>query len=45
MYVDNTYTKDLNTALSQLEEFQNGKPAEPIVQIIKTIEVNEDQAN
>jgi len=41
-HVSNSYTRDLQTALAQLDEYEKGKPAEPIIQILKTIEVNED---
>ena len=41
-HVDNSYTRELEEAEKNLEELINGKPTEPIIKILKTIEVNED---
>lgn len=42
LHVSNSYTRDLQTALAQLDEYEKGKPSEPIVQVLKTIEVDEN---
>jgi hypothetical protein len=39
--VENSWTKDLQYAEKMLEQIQKGKPADPIIKILKTIEVNE----
>jgi hypothetical protein len=41
-HVDGSYTRELEEAEKNLEELLNGKPTEPIIKILKTIEVNED---
>lgn len=41
-YIDKSYSYKLEEAEKMLEEFINGKPAEPIIEILKTIDVNED---
>lgn len=40
--VENSWTKVLRDAEKMFEEIQKGKPTEPIIKILKTIEVNED---
>ena len=39
--VENSWTKNLPEAEKMLEEIEKGKPVEPIIQILKTIEVND----
>ncbi len=39
--VENSWTKKLEEVEKMFEEIQKGKPVEPIIQILKTIEVNE----
>jgi hypothetical protein len=41
-YVSNSATRELKEAEQMLNEFENGKPSEPIFKTLKTIEVNED---
>lgn len=40
-HVSNSTTLDLKTAELLLEEFEKGKPAEPIIEILKTIEAHD----
>jgi hypothetical protein len=40
--VENSWTKTLQDAEKMFEQIQKGKPAEPVIQILKTIEVNEN---
>jgi hypothetical protein len=40
--VENSWTKILKDAEKMLEQIHRGKPAEPIIKILKTIEVDED---
>jgi hypothetical protein len=40
--VSNSWTTKLEDAEKMLEQIQKGKPAEPIVKIIKIIDVNEN---
>ena len=40
--VNNSWTMTLEKAEEMFEEIQKGKPIEPIIKILKTIEVNED---
>jgi len=42
MSVNNSWTLKLEKAEEMFEEIQKGKPTEPIIKILKTIEVNED---
>ena len=42
MSVNNSWTMTLEKAEEMFEEIQKGKPTEPIIKILKTIEVNED---
>jgi len=44
-YVYGTLTRNLEEATSNLEAFANGKQSTPIIQIIKTIEVDENQTD
>jgi hypothetical protein len=39
--VENSWTKNLEQAEKMFEQIQKGKPVEPIIQILKTIEVND----
>jgi len=39
--VTNSWTMRLEKAEKMFEEIQKGKPAEPIIKILKTIEVND----
>jgi hypothetical protein len=39
--VENSWTKKFEEAEKMLDQIQKGKPAEPIIQILKTIEVND----
>jgi len=39
--VENSWTKKLEDAEKMLEQIQKGKPADPIIKILKTIEVND----
>jgi hypothetical protein len=41
-YVSNSATRELKEAEQMFNEFENGKPSEPIIKTLKTIEVNED---
>jgi hypothetical protein len=45
MSVNNSWTMKLENAEKMFEEIQKGKPTEPIIKILKTIEVNEDETN
>jgi hypothetical protein len=40
--VGKSWTKDIEEAENMLDEIQNGKKAEPIFEIIKTVEIKED---
>jgi hypothetical protein len=40
-YIDGSLTGSLNVAENMLQEFENGKPSEPIFETLKTIEVEE----
>lgn len=44
-YVSNSATRELKEAEQMLNEFENGKPSEPIFKTLKTIEVDEDETN
>jgi hypothetical protein len=44
-HVDGSYTRELKEAEKNLEELVNGKPTEPIIKILKTIEVDENKTN
>jgi hypothetical protein len=44
-YVDKSFTFKIEEVEKMLEEFINGKPTEPIIEILKTIEVNENETN
>ena len=39
--VENSWTKILEDAEKMFEHIKKGKPTEPIIQILKTIEVND----
>ena len=39
--VENSWTKILQDAEKMFEQIQKGKPAEPIIKTLKTIEVND----
>jgi len=41
-HIDNSYTRELEEAEKNLEELVNGKPTEPTIKILKTIEVDEN---
>ena len=40
-HVNESYTRDLEEAEKNLKELVNGKPTEPIIKILKTIETND----
>ena len=42
MSVNNSWTKILKDAETMFEEIQKGKPTEPIIKTLKTIEVDEN---
>ena len=44
-YVYGTLTRNLEEATSNLEAFANGKQSTPIIKVIKTIEVDENQTD
>ena len=41
--VNNSWTKNFDDAEKMFEEIQKGKPTEPIIKILKTIEVNDEK--
>ena len=41
MSVNNSWTKNLQDAEKMFQQIQKGKPTEPIIKILKTIEVND----
>ena len=43
--VENSWTKKLKYAEEMFEQIQKGKPTDPIIQILKTIEVDENKTN
>jgi hypothetical protein len=43
--VENSWTKVLIDAEKMFEEIQKGKPTEPIIKILKTIEVDDSNDN
>jgi hypothetical protein len=44
-YILGTLTKHLEEATSNLEAYANGKQSAPIIKVIKTIEVNENETD
>ena len=42
VYVSDSYTQNFKEASKLLDKLVSGKPSEPIIKVIKTIEVNED---
>jgi len=44
-HVNESYTTKLQEAEKMLEELVKGKPSEPIIKILKTIEVDENKTN
>jgi hypothetical protein len=40
-HVEGSFTRELEEVEKNLEELINGKPTEPIIKILKTIEVDE----
>ena len=42
VYVSDSYTQDYQEALRLLDQLVSGKPSEPIIKVIKTIEVDEN---
>ena len=44
-HVEGTFTRELEEAEKNLEELLKGKPTEPIIKILKTIEVDENKTN
>jgi hypothetical protein len=44
-HIEGTFTRELKEAEKNLEELVNGKPNEPIIKILKTIEVDENKTN
>ena len=43
--VENSWTKNLQDAEKMFQQIQKGKPTEPIIKILKTIEVNDSNDN
>jgi hypothetical protein len=41
-HVEGSFTRELEEVEKNLEELINGKPTEPIIKILKTIEVDEN---
>jgi len=44
-YVSGTLTRHLEEATSNIEAYANGKQLTPIIKVIKTIEVDENQTD
>lgn len=44
-HVNSSFSKDLKSTEQMFDELVNGKPSEPIVEIIKNIEVNDKNDN
>jgi hypothetical protein len=44
-HVNETYTKNLDEANELFDQFSKGKPSEPIIEILKTIEINDKNDN
>lgn len=42
LYVDNSLTRDFEMSCEMLESFKKGKQSEPIFEIIKSIEIDEE---
>jgi hypothetical protein len=40
-HVEGTFTRELEEVEKNLEELINGKPTEPIIKILKTIEIDD----
>lgn len=45
IHVNETYTKNLEEAENLFNEFVKGKPSEPIIEIIKTLEIQDKDEN
>jgi hypothetical protein len=45
IFVSGTLTRHLEEATKNLEAFANGKPSTPIIKVIKTIEVDENETD
>ena len=45
LHVPDSNTRDFEMACEMLESFKKGKQSEPIFEIVKTIEVNEELLN
>jgi len=43
--INDSWTRKLEEAQKMLEEFEKGKPSEPIIKILKTIEIEENKTN
>ena len=43
--VENSWTKNLQDAEKMFQQIQKGKPTEPIIKILKTIEVDDSNDN
>jgi len=43
--INDSWTRKLEEAQKMLEEFEKGKPSEPIIKILKTIEIDENKTN
>jgi hypothetical protein len=41
-HIEGSFTRELEEVEKNLEELINGKPTEPIIKILKTIEVDEN---
>jgi hypothetical protein len=44
-YVNNSYSRQIEDVEKMIKELINGKPSEPIIKILKTIEVDENETN
>jgi hypothetical protein len=40
-HVNQSFTKDIDIALEMLEGFEKGKQSEPIIEVIKTLEIDD----
>lgn len=40
-FIDGTFTRKLSEAEEMLQKFTSGKPSEPIINVLKTIEIDE----
>jgi hypothetical protein len=42
-YVSDSYTQDYKEAIRLLDQLVIGKPSEPIIKVLKTIEIDEER--